>query len=210
MDRDRFIVLKKRVYGEADLIIFGINAQGSKVSYLAPSALRSRKRFGGGVFEPSHYIEVVLQKKGSSSNLVRLQEAQIIKDFAGLRRDYEVLQVALSLLSLVDKVGQEGDIHGQDLFNLLGNALQTLSEINVASLPFFRLHFLLKFLSQQGVLPFEEWMQPFLSCPLRSHQLLEKSPLANDEVTFLEALRNVENLVNEYQGEYRGEHQSSR
>ncbi len=172
-DRDRIIVLRKTPYKDADLIIRGLNTQGAKVSYLAPSALKSRRRFGGGVLEPLNFIEVQIQKTGkSNSSLLRLQEAQVIKEFVGLRRSYEVIQLSLSFLSLIDHLGQEGDIQGQELFNLLGHTLQYLSQNDIVSLPNFRLHFITKVLFQQGVLQLEDWMTPYLQTPMASHNLL--------------------------------------
>ncbi|MEY4616312.1 MAG: repair protein RecO [Pseudomonadota bacterium] len=199
MDRDRIIVLRTIAYRDSDLIIHGLNPQGAKVSYLAPGAKRSRRRFGGGVLEPTNYIEVVYQPNSKvSGSLRRLQEAQVLKDFPGLRRTYEVIQTSLSFLSLIDQVGQEGDIHGEELFNLLGHALQFLSQNEVKSLSLFRLHFLLKFLNQQGVLNLEDWMPPFLQAPLRDHQRLQKHFDSSSETWILDQLINVENLVQAY------------
>jgi DNA repair protein RecO (recombination protein O) len=199
LDRDRLIVLRKVVYRDSDLIVHGLNTLGAKVNYLAPAAVKSRRRFGGGVFDPTNFIEVIYQKPAKSTGaLVRLQEAQIIKEFQGLRRSYEVIQSSLSFLSLIDQIGQEGDQHGEELFNLLGHGLQYLSQKEVASLPLFRLHFLLKFLFQQGVLNLESWMHPFLQCPLREHEVLatEFSAWSNNEL--LDRLISVERSVQTY------------
>lgn len=247
MDRERIIVLKKTVYRDSDLIIRGLNSQGAKLSFIAPAALKSRRRFGGGVLEPTNFIEVVYQSSGRSSptssasfssgsvasppstifsspstspsspsslggtlpsassasptsslgatspfggpsswesgsfsggfasssvSMPRLQEAQIIKEFQGLRRSYELIQVGLSLLELVDRVSHDGIEHGEELFNLLGHGLQCLTQIEESSLISFRLQFLLKFLFQQGVLEREPWMDLFLRVPLRDHKAL--------------------------------------
>lgn len=200
LDRDRLIVLRKLVYRESDLIIHGLNIQGAKVSYLAPSAVKSRKRFGGGVLEPTNFIEVIYQPKGKnpSGSLIRIQEAQVIKEFPGLRRSYEVIQASLSFLGLIDQIGQEGDLHGEDLFNLLGHALQVLSLEEVPSLVFFRLHFLLKFLYQQGVLNLEEWMVPFLQTALRDHRVLIKQGPSLGESEVLDRLVEIEQIVQRY------------
>ncbi len=221
MDRERIIVLKKTVYRDADLIIRGLNSQGAKLSFIAPAALKSRRRFGGGVLEPTNFIEVVYQVSrrssvssssafsssslsasssslitptppslsssvpfsalSSSSSMPRLQEAQIIKEFQGLRRSYELIQVGLSLLELVDRVSQDGIQHGEELFNLLGHGLQCLTQIEESSLISFRLQFLLKFLFQQGVLEQESWMDLFLRTPLRDHGLVVQELLRSHQ-----------------------------
>lgn len=203
MDRDRVIVLRKIVYRDSDLIIRGLNSQGAKVSYLAPAALRSRKRFGGGVLEPCNFIEVIyqgsLKSNVSSAPLRRLKEAQVIKEFLGIRRSYELIQLSLSLLALIDQVGQEGDVHGEGLFNLLGHSLQYLSQADDGvSKTLFRLHFLLKFLFQQGVLNCEPWMSPFLKTSLRDHNELIILYLQEEESWILDRLVMIENLVQIY------------
>lgn len=199
LDRDRIIVLRKIPFRDSDLIIHGLNAHGAKVSYLAPAALKSRRRFGGGVLEPTNFIEVIYQSTNKASpSLRRISEAQVIKEFSGLRRSYDVIQVSLSLLALIDQVGQEGEIHGAELFNLLGHALQCLSQIDLVSLARFRLHFLLKFLFQQGVLSIEPWMHPFLQKPIREHEALVLEIATIDESWILDRLMEIERLVQSY------------
>jgi DNA repair protein RecO (recombination protein O) len=199
LDRDRLIVLRKIVYRDSDLIIRGLNTQGAKVSYLAPGAVKSRRRFGGGVLEPTNFIEVVYQGPSKSATaLLRLQEAQILREFAGLRRSYEVIQASLSFLSLIDQVGQEGDAHGENLFNLLGHGLQYLSQKEVKSLTLFRLHFLVKFLFQQGVLNVEEWMHEFLRISIRDHDQLAFKVTVEDEHWVLDRLVDIDQSVQNY------------
>lgn len=199
MDRDRILVLRKINYRDSDLIVHGLNSQGAKVNYLAPSALKSRRRFGGGVFEPTNFIEVIYQNSPKTNqSLRRLQEAQIIKEFDGLRRNYETIQLSLSFLSLVDHVAQEGATHGEDLFNLLGHSLQYLAQHNPESLVLFRLHFLLKFLFQQGVLSLESWMYPFLQAPLREHDKLTFLLVQQGDSWVLDRLMGVEQWIQNY------------
>ena len=54
--QNRFIILKKMKYGESDLILHAISMQGEKLSFIARGALKSKKRFGGGVLEPTHFV----------------------------------------------------------------------------------------------------------------------------------------------------------
>ncbi len=206
LDRDRIIVLKKSVYRDSDLIIRGLNTLGAKVNFIAPAALKSRRRFGGGILEPTNFIEVVFQrpvKKTSSSNsgtqLNRICEAQMIKEFPGLRQNYDLIQTALSMVGLMDRLAREGEIQSSELFNLLGHALQTLSQQSDAGvLITFRLHFLLRLLFQQGVLNQEEWMTPFLRNSLQGHQkLLVEIPELCSEF-YLDRLSEIENVVQSY------------
>ncbi len=200
MDRERIIVLKKTVYRDSDLIIRGLNSQGTRLSFIAPGALKSRRRFGGGVLEPTHFIEVIYQW-GSKAALPRLLEAQVLKEFQGLRRSYDLIQMGLYLLELVDRVSHDGLQHGEDLFNLLGHGLHALSQLEESTLSLFRLQFLLKFLFQQGVLHQEAWMDLFLRTPLKDHATLAQV-VAKEEVEsstfFLDRLSLIEKQIKAY------------
>ena len=58
-------------------------------SFLARGALKSKKRFGGGVLEPTHQALFTYQKPFGSSELHLLKDAQIIHDFVAIRRSHE-------------------------------------------------------------------------------------------------------------------------
>ncbi|NUN06311.1 MAG: DNA repair protein RecO [Bdellovibrio sp.] len=190
LGKDRFIILRKIKYSEADLIVHALSPQGEKLSFIARGALRSKKRFGGGVLEPSHFVSFTF-KPGNEGGLNVLQEATLINDFPGLRKDYDRLDLALHVLECVSKVGQEGDKSSDFLFNLLGN---TLKAIEVAEDPLVtKMHFYLKFLLQQGVINAEPWMAPFLKATLaESNKLNGYRSVVDDE------LYNVEQMVKHY------------
>ena len=50
--------------------------QNLEISLMAPAALKSRKRFGGGVLEPTHFIEIhyELPKIGAWLQVVQLRD----------------------------------------------------------------------------------------------------------------------------------------
>ena len=73
-----FILLKKVRFAESDLILTGISSEGEKKSFLARSALKSRKRFGGGVLEPTHFVEIGYSEKPGENRLGTLDEASLI------------------------------------------------------------------------------------------------------------------------------------
>lgn len=160
--KDRFIILRKLKFSEADLIIHALSPRGEKLSFIARSAMKSKKRFGGGVLEPSHFVQFTYKvpRAATEGGLNILTEATLLNDFKGIRRDYDHLEVALHVLDCITRVSQEGDRNSEGLFNLLGNtlkALETTRDLNLLKLLFY-----LKFLSQQGVLTIEGWMEPFL------------------------------------------------
>lgn len=189
-EQDRFIILRKIKYSESDLILHALSPRGEKLSFIARGALKSKKRFGGGVLEPTHFVSFTY-KKAEEGGLHVLQEATLLNEFPGIRKDYDHLELALHVLDCVSKVGQEGDKNSEFLFNLLGN---TLKAIEVAEDPLvLKMHFYLKFLLQQGVVNAEPWMAPFLKSNLSdSNKLLSYRQIVDDE------LYNVEQMVRHY------------
>ncbi len=160
----KLIVLKKVKMSESDLIIHGLTVNGSRLHLLARGALRSRKRFGGGVLEPSHYIEIEYNPPGEHSQMGVLLEAKIIDSFEGLRKDYDRLDTALRLLEVIERSSPGGEMHGS--FDLLGNALKSLDAGHRQDR--VELQFLIKLLSIHGLLEREDWMTDFLKLPMRT------------------------------------------
>jgi len=172
--KDKVFILKTTRYGESDLILNCLTPSGARVSLFARSALKSKKRFGGGVLEPTHYVHVLYEDKGnvrSDNALHTLKEATLIQGFNGLRTDYSRIEAALYFLRLVADVVKEGDLDSKDLFNLLGNTLRA-AETSM-SLDKLRTHFEVRFLANQGVLPIEEEEERLLvRAPIAEHEAL--------------------------------------
>lgn len=191
--RTRAIVLRITRYRDADLIAHLLTEKGQGVAAIARSALRSKKRFGGGVLEPTRHVEAVLQKRlgESDEGLVTISEAQMVDAFDGLRSDYARLQVALELVGTVDKTVKPGDAEQVNLFNLLGHALKKLeSHTNPRIL---KMHFLARLFDQQGVLPHEGPFEVFLKTPISSGKEIELSGAE---------LSHVEKLLATYSRQY--------
>lgn len=164
------LILRTTKYSEADLILTFLSSEGEKVSAIAKSALKSKKRFLGGVLEPTHFVEFVLTIPKIEGRLPVIEQAQLIQSFDQLRSDYDRLNLALRILEIVSKMAQEGDLHSKELFNLLGN---TLKELQTApNLEILQLQFFLKLLMQQGVLEPEAWMKSFLSRSMKDNAIL--------------------------------------
>lgn len=191
---DRFIILKKIKYSESDLILQALSSQGAKYSFIAKGALKSKKRFGGGILEPSHYVNLTFKDHADKGKLHVLHEAILIDDFKSIRSDYDKLNLALFAINCATCVSQEGDMHSEFLFNLLGHTLRTIGlATNRAAL---KLHFCLKFLYQQGVISLEEWMIPFLKFNIIEHEKINQL----DDISFLveSYLDSIESLVLQY------------
>lgn len=188
----KMIVLKKTKYSESDLIIHGLLESGIKVSLIAKGALASKKRFNGGVLEPTHHIEVQYQEAKSQVGLAILTEALLLHDFAKIRVDYERIETALEVIDWANHVGQESGEGMQETYHLLGHALSSLE--TVENLDSFRVHFMIRFLNQQGVLDFEPWMEPYLKTPMAKSGLINPQSVAKDKVKYLA------NIMQQYLG----------
>lgn len=174
--KERIFVLKTFKYGESDLVVHGLNMQGARMSFLAKGGLKSRKRFAGGVLEPTHYIEVTFKERYSNDAdpMHTLLEAQLLREFAKLRTDYDRLELSLRMLQLVHRLGQAGVVDSPDLFNLLGNALQAAETSE--NLEQLKLQFELKLLASQGVLPHEPEFTLWLEVNLSQHAEIKCEP----------------------------------
>lgn len=178
-------------YGEADLILHALSSQGAKFSFLARAALKSKKRFGGGVLEPSHFVSLTYKEATEIGQLHILEEASLINDFKGIRQSYDQLELALHVLECVARVSQEGDFSSEHLFNLAGHMLKAIEKSD--KLTTLKLHFYLKLLLQQGVIQPEPWMGIFLKTPLAESHKLE-----NVDQLVLENLQTYESMVGHY------------
>jgi len=197
--KDKVFILRKTRYGDADLILNCLNPNGARVSFIARSAVKSKKRFGGGVLEPTHYIHVLYDDKSGSSPLEQplhtLKEASIIDDFPNLRTSYERIEMALHFVRLVSEVVREGEVDAADLFNLLGNALKA-AEVS-QNLEILRVHFEAKILGNQGVLPIESDEEMFLKTPISEHQ---KIVISESNLNLLKG--RVRRVLRDYLQEY--------
>lgn len=187
----KFIILRAIKYSEADLIIHALSVNGAKHSFLARSALKSKKRFGGGVLEPSHFVQLTYKPVKEFNQMATLLEAQIDYDFKGIRQSYDKLELALHVLDCIGKVSQEGDVHSEFLFNLTGNTLKAIEVTDDVMI--LKMHFYLKLLYQQGVISAEPWMAPFLKSNLQ-----ESNELKDQQDTVEEYLASIETLVSQY------------
>jgi len=190
--KTKALILRSTKYGEADLILQTLTSGGEKLSLLARGAVKSKKRFAGGILEPTHFVEVRFKKALHQDRLSTLEEASLINGFEDLRKDYDKMEVAFFVLETLSKASQEGDSISEGLFNLGGHSLKALEKVQ--SLKNFRLHFCLKMLYQQGVLEPESWMTPYLGTSMSEHDKIEDH---EDPQTDLH-LRWAENKLREY------------
>jgi DNA repair protein RecO (recombination protein O) len=183
-------VLRAFKHSESDLIVSFLTSEGQKLKLYARGAMKSRKRFGGGVLEPMHFVSIQY-KDSKSEQLGQLQEAGIIESFESIRRDYDRIQMGLHFISLVDRLGLEGVDDGKPLFDLLGNALSGLQV--VTDLNMIKTQFELKLLHLQGVLPAIAGIEPMLNTSIRESQNVQL-----DTDTYRRLKIEAESLLRQY------------
>jgi DNA repair protein RecO (recombination protein O) len=183
MVTEKVLILRKVRFGEADLILTCLTQHGRVMGLIAKSALKSKKRFGGGILEPTHYLNITYTPAPPESDkLATLNEAALLQDFKTLRDDYEKLDFALHVVKTVAHVSNDGEVHSKKLFDLVGNTL-TVAQAS-KRLPWLRTQFEVKFLHQQGVLPPESTFQQLMATQLKDH---EKLDLSDDEWSTIRA-----------------------
>lgn len=169
----RFFVLRAIQHGESSLIVHLLDRSGSKQVMYARAALVSKKRFGGGVFEPTHYIEARYRPARNGEGMGHLLEARVVNSFSKLRSDYDRLSLALYFVKVIGQTAHEEMHDSEQVFDLLGFSLQELEKTeNPTKL---KVHFLAQYLSSQGVLPSAESFQELTTVSLRDHRSLDLS-----------------------------------
>ena len=199
--KDRFILLKTVKYGESDLILHGLSKTCNKIGFIAKGARKSKKRFGGGVLEPTHYVELTYKSSSMATEMGRLlmlNEAQLINGFVGIRSDYDRLQMALYFVQLIDKVSMEGLDDGDYAFNLLGNTLRQLETSDYLQL--LKTQFEVKFLHQQGVLPPEVSHKDFIGRPIDEHVQLTEYLEGPRKASFQKLRGQLNQFIHSYVG----------
>ncbi|MBX2994021.1 MAG: DNA repair protein RecO [Bdellovibrionaceae bacterium] len=185
LEKIRFFILKRTKFSEADLILQTLTPQGGKLSCLARGALKSKKRFNGGVLEPTHFVEAVIRPSAKADGLATVEEAKLIEAFEGLRTSYDRLETALQVAQIVDKVAQPNDQNSHHLFDLLGHTLRALQ--TAPSTVATKAQFELKFLYHQGVLEVEPWMGEYLKMSLSDLASKSAAPLSAPQIKWIDS-----------------------
>ncbi|MBK9293052.1 MAG: DNA repair protein RecO [Oligoflexia bacterium] len=123
--KSKGFILRTTKTKESDLVVVILNQKGEKVSAYARAALKSKKRFLGGLQRLSQ-IEYRLSEK-LFGGLGILEETRLLKDFSNLSRSVEVLSLSSYLCELCEYCAHEG-LENEQLYNLLGSALKNLNQ----------------------------------------------------------------------------------
>jgi DNA repair protein RecO (recombination protein O) len=187
--RDKCIIIKVIPVKEADLLVKVISSEMGFVTAFARGALKSKKRFGGGVLEPFHFIECSFQK----NEKIYIQEAKLLEDFQLIRKEYDRVMLGFEFLSYFDRLNTE-NLDTKNLFYLLGHTLRALTQTQ--NLPLLEVQFFAKFLFDQGVLDIQEEDSTFCRYIGARYDSFEVDPaiIARDRTRLLSQIKSYLNL----------------
>ena len=147
MQKDVAIVLKSQAFKERDKLVTLLTENHGKITGIAKGAIHS-KRYGGAL-DLFTCIEVTY-KENLSSDLVRIDEANIRRDFLQLRENLENISAAGYFADLALRLTEEKHIC-REVFMLLTHYLFLLEE-NTATIEIVR-SFEIKLLERLGWAP---------------------------------------------------------
>ena len=144
--RDRGVVLRTIRLGEADRIVTLMTEQHGKVRAVAKGVRRTTSKFGSRLEPLSHVALLGWQGRG---DLDMINQAEVIDTFRPVREDLDRMGAAMSMLEVVDQIGQER--HGNPrLYEMLVGAIATLAGHDS---PMVAPAFFLKVLGLEGSAP---------------------------------------------------------
>jgi DNA repair protein RecO (recombination protein O) len=144
--RDRGMVLRTIRLGEADRIVTLMTEEHGKVRAVAKGVRRTTSKFGSRLEPLSHVALLGWQGRG---DLDTINQVEVIDTFRTVREDLDRMSAAMSMLEVVDQIGQER--HGNpELYGMLVGAIGALSERNS---PMVAAAFFLKVLALEGSAP---------------------------------------------------------
>ena len=119
------IILRRIEYGDFDLIITFFSRDNGKISLMAKSAKKSKKRFAG-ILEPFSVLQIVYGR-GRGKGLPILNEASLVQPFSHIRQDITRTAYASYMAELIYEWTEEN--HRQPpLFQLLQYSLEKLDQ----------------------------------------------------------------------------------
>jgi DNA repair protein RecO (recombination protein O) len=144
--RDQGVVLRTIRLGEADRIVTLMTEQHGKVRAVAKGVRRTGSKFGSRLEPFSHVALLGWQGRG---DLDIINQAEVIDTFRAVREDLDRMTAAMSMLEVVDQVGQERHANPR-LYAMLVGALGALAERDS---PMVAAGFFLKVLALEGSEP---------------------------------------------------------
>jgi len=140
---DQAILLRIRPSGERDKLVTFLSKNHGMITAIAKGAVGSR-RFASAL--ESLQVSHLVWAEKSTSNIARIDSAQVHKNFPSLQQDYEKLTRITPLIKQILKVLPHQE-PASEFYSLLANALFCIDEVsledfNEATLAIFHLKFL--------------------------------------------------------------------
>jgi len=145
----RAIVLRRRDYGDFDLILTVLSQDHGICTLIAKAAKKSTKRFQG-ILEPFANLRIVC-RQGRGKGMQVLEEATLENAFGCARADILKLAYASYWCELVALWLHEGQAR-PDVYNLLAYVLNALNQ-DEAPVKLLSLLFQMRFVGQEGLRP---------------------------------------------------------
>lgn len=143
------IILRRIDYGDSDLIVSLFTPGAGKLTVIAKSAKKSKRRFPG-ILELFNRLTVVYSEK-QGRRLPILKEAALQEAFTRIRADIRKTAYAAYWVELVNIWLQEGDPQA-GLYNLLLEVLAALDAKEISA-EMLSVYYQLKFLDSAGLSP---------------------------------------------------------
>ena len=160
--RDRGVVLRTIRLGEADRIVTLMTEEHGKVRAVAKGVRRTTSKFGSRLEPLSHVALLGWQGRG---DLDTINQVEVIDTFRPVREDLDRMSAAMSMLEVVDQIGQERHANPR-LYEMLVGAFTALAERNS---PMVAPAFFLKVLALEGSAPM---LDACVSCGEEDSELL--------------------------------------
>ncbi len=184
--KSKGFLLKTIQTQEADVLVKILLQSGEKITAYARAALKSKKRFEGGLPILSQIEFRAVKKPGQ--DLYVLEDTKIKYEFKNLSSSIESLTMASYFAEITESCAHEG-LDNPDLYNLLGASLKALDEGQspwLVSSPFE-----VKLLSLMGWLP--DFAQLDNECEEILRNILKKKVSEND--LKLEQVHKVDGIL---------------
>jgi DNA repair protein RecO (recombination protein O) len=143
------IVLRRREYGDYDLIVTVLTRDHGKRTLIAKSAKKSTKRFSG-VLEPFNDLQIAFRESPRKGMAV-LEEASLVQALGHVRSDFVKTAYASYWVESVALWMEEGLVR-PDIYHLLGFVLRELDDRRMAP-DLLNVLFQMRFIGQEGLRP---------------------------------------------------------
>ena len=147
------IVLRRRDYGDADLILTVLTRDQGVRTLIAKSAKKSTRRFPG-ILEPFADLQIVCRQGRGQSGMAVLEEASLSRDFGRARSDILKTAYASYWAELIALWLEDGQAR-PDIYRLLNFVLTGLGRCEDSG-ALLSLLFQMRFIGQEGLRPILE------------------------------------------------------